>query len=74
MSRLACGGMVEAAVAERRGAVDSGDDDDRDQGKHVRIDTPELFIITFIFTTWFTLLIPISIWLTNCSAQFPIES
>lgn len=48
MSRLACGGMVEAAVAERRGAVDSGDDDDRDQGKHVRIDTPELFIITFI--------------------------
>lgn len=35
MSRLACGGMVEAAVAERRGAVDSGDDDDRDQGKHV---------------------------------------
>lgn len=33
-------------MAERRGAVDSGDDDDRDQGKHV--DTPELFIITFI--------------------------
>lgn len=46
MSRLACGGMVEAAVAERRCTVDSGHDGDRDQGKHV--DTPELFIITFI--------------------------